>query len=91
MELIVRKLRAAWPEIRIVVRADTGFAVPALYDFCEAEGLFYVFGYATNPVLKRRTDAQLADLELYYQWYGHREPHVRRFESFSDYQAEDCR
>lgn len=89
LELIVRKLRAAWPEVRIVVRADTGFAVPALYDYCEAEGLFYVFGYGTNPVLQRRTDAALADLELYYNWYSHREPHMQRFESLADYQAED--
>ncbi len=89
VELIVRKFRAVWPDVRIVVRADAGFAVPALYDFCEAEGLFYVFGYGTNAVLKRRTDAQLADLELYYQCYSHCEPHVQRFESITDYQAED--
>ncbi|MGH7224478.1 MAG: IS1380 family transposase [Gemmataceae bacterium] len=89
LELIVRNLRAAWPTIRIVVRADTGFAVPALYDFCEAEGLFYVFGYATNAVLKRLTDTAMSDLELYYNWYSHREPHMQRFESIADYQAED--
>lgn len=87
--VIVRKLRAAWPKVRILVRADTGFAVPALYDFCEAEGLFYVFGYATNAVLKRQTDAALADLELYYNFYSPREPHMQRFESIADYQAED--
>src|SRR5947209_8382060 len=35
---IVRALRAAWPGLRIVVRADNGLAVPAVYAFCEAEG-----------------------------------------------------
>ncbi len=52
---IVARLRAAWPDVRILVRADNGLAVPAVYDFCEAEGLLYAFGYATNPVLERAT------------------------------------
>ena len=30
---------------------------------CEAEGLLYAFGYATNDVLEARTDPLLADLD----------------------------
>jgi hypothetical protein len=85
---IVQALRAAWPGVRLVVRADNGLAVPAVYDYCEAEGLEYVLGYATNPVLQRATAAALADLELYYHFYGTREPHMQRFEEVADYQAE---
>jgi hypothetical protein len=88
LAVIVRKLRAAWPNVLILVRADTGFAVPELYEFCEAEGLLYAFGYARNDVLERRVEALMTDLELYYSWYAHREPHVQRFEVFDDYQAE---
>jgi hypothetical protein len=87
LQTIVRQLRAAWPEVTIVVRGDTGFAVPAMYEFCESEGLLYAFGYATNDVLKDRTEFWLQDLELYYSWYQHREPHVQRFETIEDYQA----
>jgi hypothetical protein len=85
---IVSRLRAAWPAVRIRVRSDNGLAVPGLYDYCEAHGLSYAFGYATNPVLQRATAQALADLELYHHFYGHREPVVQRFESLSDYQAE---
>src|SRR6516162_10252484 len=85
---IVQALRAAWPEVRIVVRADNGLAVPAVYDFCEAEDLEYVLGYATNAVLQRATAQALADLELYYRYYGWRDPHVQRFEEIRDYQAD---
>ncbi len=88
LRAIVESLRAAWPNLRIFVRADAGFAVPALYEYCEQEGLVYVFGYSSNPVLKARTEPMLADLEIYYAFYQHREPHVQRFEEFSDYQAE---
>jgi len=84
---IVTKLRQVWPGLLILVRGDTGFAVPAMYEYCESEGLLYAFGYAANDVLKARTDPWLADLEEYYYWYGHREPNVQRFESIDDYQA----
>jgi hypothetical protein len=85
---IVEALRAAWPDVLILVRGDTGMAVPEVYEFCEAEGLLYVFGYASNAVLKHRTDAALSDLETYYACYQHREPEVQRFEVIEDYQAE---
>jgi len=88
LDAIVTRLRAAWPDVRIQVRSDNGLAVPGLYDYCEAQGLSYAFGYASNPVLQRATDQALADLELYHHWYCHREPVVQRFESLSSYQAE---
>ncbi len=88
LDLIVTALRAAWPGVRIRVRSDNGLAVPGLYDYCEAHGLPYAFGYATNPVLQRATEPALADLQLYYHFYGHQEPHVQRFEEIRDYQAE---
>jgi hypothetical protein len=85
---IIEKLREAWPKVLILVRGDTGFAVPAMYEFCETEGLLYCFGYGSNQVLKNRTDPWLADLQLYYDCYRHREPHVQRFEIIDDYQAD---
>jgi len=87
LQLIVSRLRAAWPNVLILVRADTGFALPEVYEFCERQGLLYAFGYASNDVLKERTDPLLQDLELYYSWYRHRDEHVQRFEWIDDYQA----
>jgi Transposase DDE domain group 1 len=87
LRLIVERLRAAWPNVLILVRGDNGLAVPALYDYCEREGLLYALGYASNDVLSARTEPMLRDLQLYYDWYGHREPEVQRFEAFEDYQA----
>jgi hypothetical protein len=85
---IVQALRAAWPEVRITARADNGLAVPALYTFCEEENLEYALGYASNAVLQRATASALADVELYYHFYGRCDPHVQRFEEIRDYQAE---
>lgn len=88
LQIIVAHLRVAWPDVVILVRGDTGLAVPALYEYCEREGLLYALGYGSNEVLKARTNCWLNDLETYYHWYQHREPHVQRFEVFEDYQAE---
>jgi len=88
LQTIVTHLRAAWPDVTILVRGDTGLAVPALYEYCEREGLLYALGYASNEVLKARTAGWLADLETCYHWYQHREPHMQRFEVIEDYQAD---
>lgn len=88
LQALVTKLRQAFPGVRVLVRGDTGFAIPEMYDFCEREGLWYVFGYASNEVLKARTDLWLTDLQEYYHWYGRYEPHVQRFEVINDYQAQ---
>jgi hypothetical protein len=85
---LITALRAAWPGVRITIRADNGLAVPEMYIFCEAHDVRYLFGYATNAVLERATAPALADVELYYHFYGRREPHVQRFEEIRDYQAD---
>jgi hypothetical protein len=55
---IVRLLRARWPGVAIELRADSGFAVPALYAFCETEDLGYTIGLIPN----RRLQAEAAPL-----------------------------
>jgi Transposase DDE domain group 1 len=85
---IVKALRAKWPDVLILLRGDSGLAVPEVYEFCEAEGLLYAIGYSSNQVLKDRTAAAMSDLETYYACYRHREPEVQRFEVIEDYQAE---
>src|SRR5207248_8946163 len=48
LDRIVQRLRAAWPDVLILVRGDNGGAGPDLYEYCEAEGLLYAFGYSSN-------------------------------------------
>lgn len=38
LKRIVAALRAAWPAVRIIVRADAGFNDPKIYDWCEDQG-----------------------------------------------------
>ena len=41
---IVGQIRARWPEVRIVLRADSGFAREALMAWCEENRIDYLFG-----------------------------------------------
>jgi len=58
MERIIGHIRQRWPWVRIVLRADSGFAREALMSWCEANRVDYVFGLARNERLQARiTDA----------------------------------
>jgi Transposase DDE domain group 1 len=49
---LVTAVRARWPQITIELRADSGFAIPALYDYCERERISYTIGLAPNTRLQ---------------------------------------
>ncbi len=53
LKRIVAAVRARWPEVTLELRADSGFAIPALYAWCEAEEITYTIGLATNARLER--------------------------------------
>ncbi len=52
LKRIVGRLRQAWPKVHIEIRADAGFAVPEIYDYCEEEGIGYTIGLISNPRLE---------------------------------------
>lgn len=53
LKRIVKKIRDAWPEVGIMIRGDSHYATPEVYDFCEEEDLKYVFGLTPqNPMWK---------------------------------------
>jgi hypothetical protein len=58
---LLRLLRAAWPDVAIEVRADSGFAVPRLYAWCEANRVAYTIGLVPNPTLERLAAPLLAE------------------------------
>jgi Transposase DDE domain group 1 len=60
---IVAQLRAAWPEVRITLRADSGFAREELMKWCEQHQVDFVFGLARNPRLQAIICDELAAAE----------------------------
>jgi Transposase DDE domain group 1 len=45
---LLKRLRLAWPQVTIELRADSGFAVPRLYAWCEQHGVDYTIGLVPN-------------------------------------------
>jgi Transposase DDE domain group 1 len=60
VERIVAQIRARWPRVKIVLRADSGFAREELMTWCEANGVDYVFGLARNQRLVGAITEELA-------------------------------
>jgi hypothetical protein len=48
---IIAQIRARWPRVKILLRADSGFARDELMTWCETNGVDYVFGLARNERL----------------------------------------
>ena len=55
LKRILKKIRDAYPDIEIVVRADSGFSCPAFYQLADDFNLRFAIGQATNETLKRKT------------------------------------
>jgi len=53
LELLVKRFREVWPNVRIIVRGDSGFCRWQTMRWCERNGVGYIFGIARNPVLER--------------------------------------
>jgi Transposase DDE domain group 1 len=58
---IVAQIRERWPNVRIILRADSGFARDALMTWCEANGVDFIFGLAKNVRLNRAIGAELVE------------------------------
>jgi hypothetical protein len=59
LDRLVGRIRERWPDVRIIVRGDSGFARDSLMSWCEANQVDYVLGLAKNPRLKRRIRRRL--------------------------------
>ncbi len=63
LKRIVTAVRTRWPKVTLEIRADSGFAIPALYDYCEAERITYTVGLVPNPRLAAAVAALQTETE----------------------------
>lgn len=64
---IVAQIRTAWPEVKILIRGDSGFCRNELMSWCEDNGVKYVFGLARNVRLRKIIGAQMHQALLEWQ------------------------
>jgi hypothetical protein len=63
MARLVAQIRARWPRVRILLRADSGFAREALMAWCEDNKVDYLFGLARNNRLVEEIAVELLQAE----------------------------
>jgi len=64
---IVAQLRRHWPEVKIVLRADSGFCREGLMGWCEANTVHYAFGLQRNGRLRRIIGREMHQAQTLHQ------------------------
>jgi len=67
---LVARLRQAWPDVVITLRADSGFCRDNLMSWCEANQVRYVFGLAKNKRLTKVIGREQHEAQLAFEKSG---------------------
>src|SRR3954447_14832110 len=78
---LIRRIRARWPKVDVLVRGDSHYGRPEAMGWCERNRVAYIFGLAGNKVLLRRV-AALAEEAAVSRIEGGADK-VRRFGEFA--------
>jgi hypothetical protein len=76
LKLLVRRFREVWPDVRIIVRGDSGFCRWRMMRWCENNSVFYILGLARNAVLEAMSEPFMQEAEAEHKRIGAK---VRRF------------
>jgi len=85
LDRIVGQIRAKWPQVRIVIRGDSGFCREHIMRWCEAQGVDYVLGLAKNERLIEELADELEQARQQFELSGQA---ARVFKDFT-YQTRD--
>jgi len=74
LKRIIAQIRERWPEVRIIIRGDSGFCREEIMAWCEEEeqeGVDYVLGLAKNSRLSEILAEELAQAKAMFEQTGH--------------------
>ena len=75
LKRIVRRIRDVHPEIKIIIRGDSGFSCPAFYSLAKKYNLKYAIGQSSNAVLKRKISRAYSAVDHLYLKAGQKHQH----------------
>lgn len=70
---VIAQLKMAFPNTKIRVRLDGGFASPEIYEFLEYESVEYVVNMAKNSILKENVEKKMIEVRAMSKKSGHTE------------------
>ncbi len=81
---IIAQIRSRWPDVQIILRADSGFARDDLMTWCEENAVDYIFGLARNERLVKAIRRELAHARRESRRTKHA---ARRFKILEDWET----
>ena len=73
LALIAKRLRQAWPGVKVVFRGDSGFCRWKMLRWCDRHGVDYIVGLAKNPVLARLSATLMLSAESAFKETGQKQ------------------
>ena len=70
LALLVKRLRQAWPDLRIILRADSGFCRHRMLSWCERKDIGYIVGLAKNARLDKAAAMGIGRAKAAYRKTG---------------------
>jgi hypothetical protein len=73
LKLLTQRLREAWPEVRLILRADSGFCRWKMLNWCEWASVDYIIGLARNSRLEALGAPLMAEAEAAFAATGQKQ------------------
>jgi len=73
LALITKRLRQAWPGVKIIFRGDSGFCRWKMLRWCDRHGVDYIVGLAKNPVLTKLSETLMINAENAFKETGQKQ------------------
>ncbi|TWT74715.1 Transposase DDE domain protein [Planctomycetes bacterium CA13] len=69
-KLLVQKIRSRWPDVKIILRGDGGYADEPLMRWCDKNDVGYIFGLPKNKVLVREIACEMTRARIQQSYLG---------------------
>lgn len=73
LRLLVARLRAAWPDVKIIFRGDSGFMKPRILHWCEQNHVGYIIGIAKNKRLLAFAQESIDEAKRLFEQTGEKQ------------------
>jgi len=78
LKSVVHELRLSWPNLPIELTADAGFAVPELYEYCEANNIIYFIGTKGHAGLRYHAEPLMLQCKALFEEFGCKSEPIKR-------------
>ncbi len=90
LKRIIQRIRNKYPDIEIIVRADSGFSGAPFYELADQYNLKYAIGMATNETLKTKVKKAQKAVELHYPTQKHQHFISFPYQAKSWHKSQSC-